>query len=185
MKRIRFGIIGCGLMGREFAVAAARWPHLTEMNVVPEIVAVCDANTAMFPWYTDNFPSIKQTTEDYRVLLDNPLIEAVYCAVPHNLHDEIYCAAIRAGKHLMGEKPFGIDRPANDAILTCLAERPKVFARCSSEFPFFLAMQRLSRMIEANAFGRMALGRQHRHTVGQHSSRAARRRSGHRVGSRR
>lgn len=33
--------------------------------------------------------------------------------------------------------------------------------------------------------GRMALGRQHRHTVGQHSSRAARRRSGHRVGSRR
>ena len=33
-----------GLMGREFASAAARWCHLTEMDVRPEIVAVCDAN---------------------------------------------------------------------------------------------------------------------------------------------
>ena len=35
MKRIRFGIIGCGLMGREFASAAARWCHLPEMDVRP------------------------------------------------------------------------------------------------------------------------------------------------------
>ena len=44
MKRIRFGIIGCGLMGREFASAAARWCHLLDMDVRPEIVAICDAN---------------------------------------------------------------------------------------------------------------------------------------------
>ena len=44
--------------------------------------------------------------------------------MPHNLHREIYCAIIAAGKHLMGEKPFGIDRPANDAILACIAEHP-------------------------------------------------------------
>jgi prephenate dehydrogenase len=31
MKEIRFAIIGCGLMGREFASAAARWMHLTGM----------------------------------------------------------------------------------------------------------------------------------------------------------
>ena len=49
MKRIRFGIIGCGLMGREFASAAARWGHLPEMDVRPEIVAVCDTNPALFP----------------------------------------------------------------------------------------------------------------------------------------
>ena len=107
------------------------------------------------PWYTDNFPSIRQATDDYRALLANPDVEAVYCAVPHNLHREIYCAAISAGKHLMGEKPFGIDRPANDAILACIAEHPGVFVRCSSEFPFFPAVQRIGRMIEAGAFGRI------------------------------
>ncbi len=155
MKRIRFGIIGCGLMGREFASAAARWCHLLEMDARPEIVAVCDKNPALLPWYTDNFPSIRQTTDDYRTLLANTEVEAVYCAVPHNLHREVYCATIEAGKHLMGEKPFGIDRPANDAILACLAEHPKVLVRCSSEFPFYPAVQRIGRMIETSAFGRI------------------------------
>ena len=153
MKRIRCGIIGCGLMGREFASAAARWCHLTEIEIAPEIVAICDAAEALFPWYARHFPSIRQTTRDYRALLGNPDVEVVYCAVPHHLHEEIYCAAIAAGKHLLGEKPFGIDKPANDAILACAARNPRVFVRCCSEFPFFPAVQRISRMIEAGAFG--------------------------------
>jgi predicted dehydrogenase len=155
MKKIKFGIIGCGLMGREFASAAARWCHLPEMDVRPELVAVCDANPQLFPWYTENFPSIRQTTKDYHELLANTEVDAAYCAVPHSLHREIYCATIAAGKHLMAEKPFGIDRQANDAILACIAEHPQVFVRCSSEFPFYPAVQRIGRMIEAGDFGRI------------------------------
>lgn len=155
MKGIRFGIIGCGLMGREFASAAARWCHLSGIDVRPEIVAVCDQNAELLRWYTEQFPSIRQSTPDYRLLLANPEVDAVYCAVPHDLHREIYCATIAAGKHLMGEKPFGIDRPANEAILACAAEHPAVFVRCSSEFPFYPAVQRIGRMIESGTFGRI------------------------------
>ena len=158
MKTIRFGIIGCGLMGREFASAAARWCHLPEMDVRPEIVAVCDPNAALLGWYTGNFPSIGQATDDYKALLANPQVDAVYCAVPHHLHRELYCAAIRAEKHLLGEKPFGIDKPANDAILACAAEHPNVLVRCSSEFPFLPAVQRIGQMIEAGALGRIIEG---------------------------
>ncbi len=154
MKTVKFGIIGAGLMGREFASAAARWCHLPDMKVRPEIVAVCDKNPAILPWYRDNFPALKCLTGDYRALLADPVVEAVYCAVPHHLHAEIYCAAIKAGKHLMGEKPFGIDLPANRAILGCLREHPRVFARCSSEFPFYPAVQRIGAMLERGAFGR-------------------------------
>ena len=155
MRTIRFGIIGCGLMGREFASAAARWCHLTEIDARPEIVAVCDRNADAMRWYTEHFSSIRQATEHYRELLDNAAVEAVYVAVPHHLHREVYCAAIAAGKHLMGEKPFGIDRAANDAILSAIAGHPEVFVRCSSEFPFFPAVQRIGRMIEQAAFGRI------------------------------
>ncbi|MCC6124811.1 MAG: Gfo/Idh/MocA family oxidoreductase [Pirellulales bacterium] len=155
MKRIAFGIIGCGLMGREFASAAARWCHLPEMDVRPEIVAICDTDPRLFPWYAGNFSSIRQMTRDYRELLKNPEVEAVYCAVPHNLHREVYCATLEAGKHLMGEKPFGIDRDANAAILACMAKHPNAFVRCSSEFPFYPAVQKIGRMIEAGEFGRI------------------------------
>ncbi|MEI7880481.1 MAG: Gfo/Idh/MocA family oxidoreductase [bacterium] len=155
MKTIPFGIIGCGLMGREFASAAARWCHLTELDVRPEIVAICDKNQSICGWYTGHFPSIKQVTDDYRALLANPAVEAVYIAVPHNLHQEMYCAAIEAGKHVMGEKPFGIDKPACDAILASLKRHPEVMMRCSSESPFFPAMLKICDLIEKQVFGRI------------------------------
>lgn len=155
MKTIRVGIIGGGLMGREFASAAARWMHLLDLDVRPEVVALCDKNPAIHPWYRDNFPTVKQVTDDYKALLANPDVDAVYVAVPHNLHAEIYCAVIKAGKHLMGEKPFGIDQKANAAILACVRENPKVVVRCSSESPFFPAMQKLTELIEKNAFGQV------------------------------
>ncbi len=157
MKTIRFGIIGAGLMGREFASAAARWCHLTEMEARPEIVALCTRTPSpeKTGWFTTNFPSIQQVTADYRQVLANPGVDAVYVAVPHHLHRDIYCAVIEAGKHLMGEKPFGMDQPACEAILMCAKRHPKVLVRCSSEFPFFPAMQRLCGMIEGGAFGRI------------------------------
>jgi predicted dehydrogenase len=153
MKTVKFGIIGCGLMGREFASAVGRWCHLPDMDVRPEIVAICDASEKIMQWYTQNFPTIKQVTSNYKELLANKDVEAVYIAVPHNLHQEFYCAAIEAGKHLMGEKPFGIDKIANDAILERVKRHPGVFVRCSSESPFFPAVQRIADMIDADAFG--------------------------------
>ena len=45
--------------------------------------------------------------------------------VPHHLHAQIYCDIIRAGKHLLGEKPFGIDLAANEQILAELRGAPR------------------------------------------------------------
>ncbi len=157
MRTVRFGIIGCGMIGREFASAAARWLHLPEMTVRPQIVAVCNRTlaTPKIDWFRDHIPTLKQVTSDYRELLGNPDVEAVYIAVPHHLHAEIYLEAMEAGKHLMGEKPFGIDRQANEAIFACVRKHPELCVRCASQFFFFPAAQRIGRMIEAGAFGKI------------------------------
>ena len=159
MRKIRFGLIGCGLMGREFASAVARWAHLPEMDARPEIVAICDrfdsGQAGLAQWDTENFPTVRQVTGDYRELVANPEVEAVYCAVPHNLHQQFYCAAIEAGKHLMGEKPFGIDLTANQAIMKAVRSRPECVVRCSSEFVFFPAVQRIGDMVDCGAFGKV------------------------------
>lgn len=155
MRKIKFGIIGCGLMGREFASAAARWCHLNADIAQPEIVAVCDVNPANFEWFRSSLPDLKLAVTDYKYLLALSEIDAVYIAVPHNLHERIYVDAIDAGKHLMGEKPFGMNMVQNIEILAALARHPSVFARCSSEFPFFPAMQMLIRWIKEERFGRI------------------------------
>jgi predicted dehydrogenase len=157
MRTVRFGIIGGGMMGRELASAAARWLHLPEMTIRPEIVAVCNRtlDTPRIDWFRKNIPTLTQVTSDYRELLSNPQVEAVYIAVPHNLHEEFYTAALDAGKHLMGEKPFGIDLAANETIMAAVRKHPECFVRCASQFVFFPAVQRIGRMLEAGAFGRI------------------------------
>ena len=150
---IKFGVIGCGLMGREFASAAARWFHLTDTKARPEIVAVCDLNPLLTNWFSANVPSVKQVTADYQELLANETVEAVYCAVPHNLHHNIYPDIVAAGKHLLGEKPFGIDADANRQIQESILAHPDCLVRCSSEMPFFPGAQKLINFVRAGDFG--------------------------------
>ena len=154
-RKVKFGVIGLGLMGREFGSAAARWCHLLTDIPVPQIVGVCDTSQAARDWFTDNFLSVKIATPDYEELLSSDEIEAVYCAVPHHLHQQLYVDILKAGKHLMGEKPFGIDQEANAAILAELSRHPELVARCSSEFPFFPACQRMIAWIREGRFGRI------------------------------
>lgn len=150
---IKFGVIGCGLMGREFASAAARWFHLTDTKARPEIVAVCDLNPLLTNWFLANVPSVKQITLDYRELLANETVEAVYCAVPHNLHHNIYPDILAAGKHFLGEKPFGIDADANRKIQESILAHPDCLVRCSSEMPFFPGAQKLINFVRTGDFG--------------------------------
>jgi predicted dehydrogenase len=152
MRELRFGLIGGGLMGREFASAAARWIQLVHLDVRPRIVAVCDTSPDVLAWYRRVEPA-PRLYADYRELLADPEVEAVYTAVPHRLHEEIDVACLQAGKHLLGEKPFGIDLAANEAITSAI--RPGQLVRCSSEFPFFPGGQEVWRWISERRYGRV------------------------------
>lgn len=151
---IRFGVIGCGLMGREFASAAARWLHLRDLDVSPQIVAVCDTNAEAMEWFKRANPVVRTYT-DYHNLLDDGRVEAVYCAVPHHLHQQMYIDILRAGKHLLGEKPFGIDREAFRAVALEAEEHSGLLVRCSSEYPFFPGAMQLFRWAKEGRFGRV------------------------------
>ena len=152
-QKIRFGIIGCGLMGKELASAVARWRHLQNLDFEPQIVAACDTNSLATRWFSDNISELEMATTDYHALLAHPSVDAVYCAVPHNVHQEIYCDIISAGKHLLGEKPFGINLQANSVILEAVNAHPELLVRCTSQFPFFPGAYRLYQWLSENRFG--------------------------------
>jgi predicted dehydrogenase len=151
---INFGVIGCGLMGREFASAAARWNHLLPLGVRPRIVAACDTTPATLASFVAANPGVRGFA-DFHQLLAQKDVEALYIAVPHNLHKEVYLAAIAAGKHFLGEKPFGIDHEANHRVLNALAQRPELCVRCSSEFPFFPGALKIARLVQEGKMGRI------------------------------
>lgn len=152
---VRLGIIGCGLMGREIASAVLRYPHLLETTAHPELVAVADLNPNQMTWFRDNIPTVRTAVTDYRELLADPAVDAVYCAVPHHLHQTVYGDVLAAGKALLGEKPFGIDQSANRAIRDVIARHPGQLVRASSEFPYFPGALRVAEWVANGELGRI------------------------------
>lgn len=153
-ERVNVGIIGGGLMGREIAAALRRWPALIDHPADPQLVAVCDINPAAMEWF-ERIDTVRLKTTDYRELLADPDIDVVYIAVRHDLHQQLYIDTIRAGKALLAEKPFGIDRDAADAVVRAITETPGSFVRVSSEMPFFPGAQWAIDHVRSGALGRI------------------------------
>ncbi|HLF34372.1 MAG TPA: Gfo/Idh/MocA family oxidoreductase [Cyclobacteriaceae bacterium] len=100
MKPNGFGLIGCGIFGTVHARTYAASPHA-------RLVAVCDqdierARQAAGKYHAGSF------TDNWRDLLKNPEIEAVSVATPDFAHTEIVLAALKAGKHVLVEKPLAL-----------------------------------------------------------------------------
>lgn len=149
----RVAVIGAGLMGREVASAFGRWFSLLDCPVRPELVAVCDVNAPALDWFRQ-VPSIKYFDQDHKVMLARSDVDVVYVAVPHHLHESIYLDALRAGKDLLAEKPFGIDLAAARRIRD---EGVKLgrFVRVSSEFPFLPGVQRAITVARSGRLGKI------------------------------
>lgn len=102
-KKLKIGIIGSG--------GIARGCHMKGYASVPdacEMVAVCDVNPDTAKLAADEF-GIKQTYTDYRDLLADPEIDAVTVATPNAYHVGPTVDALKAGKHVICEKPLGMN----------------------------------------------------------------------------
>lgn len=150
-RKMRVGIIGGGLMGREAASAFGRWFALTDSPVQAELTAVCDLQPTLLDWF-QQVPTVKLLTKDHKELLASSDVDVVYVAVPHSLHEALYLDVINAGKDLLAEKPFGIDLAAARKIRDAGAKAGR-FVRCSSEFPFLPPVQRVIQAVNSGTFG--------------------------------
>ena len=83
-----------------------------------QIAAICDCNAEHLCAAGERYgiPEEKRFT-DYRDLLDDPDIDAVTVAVPDQMHREISCNMLRAGKHVLCEKPLALRREDVRAII--------------------------------------------------------------------
>jgi len=143
-----FGFIGAGAIANFHAraVAAARGGRL--VGVVSRRRATAEAFAREH--------GIGFAGDDVGALLAQPDLDAVCITTPSALHLEPALAAIRAGKHLMIEKPLDATVEGTDRIL---AEAEKAGVRVGSIFQarFGDASRQLKAAIDAGRFGRMVL----------------------------
>jgi len=94
------GVIGAGNYARSTLLPALA-------RTTARLVAVADLNGAAAAHTARKFGAGKAVS-DYRVILDDPHIQAVFVLVGHHLHARFVCEALAAGKHVFVEKPLAI-----------------------------------------------------------------------------
>ena len=99
MKKVRIGLIGSGFVA-ELHMHSYRRVYGVEAEV-RTVVSRGDAVEA----FARRF-GIAQTGRDWRALLDDPEIDVIDICTPPALHAEMVVACMRAGKHVICEKPF-------------------------------------------------------------------------------
>lgn len=116
---IRWGIIGPGGIAREFLRGSA--------GSQTGIVTAVGTRRPDSPDLGVNFPGLK-VHDGYGALLSDPEIDAVYIATPHVLHAEWAIKAAAAGKHILCEKPAGLNPGEVKAVFAAAKENGVFFA---------------------------------------------------------
>ena len=102
MKTTVVAIVGCGRIANN-----AHLPALTKLENV-RIKYACDLIIEKAQALKEKFPKIEQIITDYNEALADPEVEAVFVLTPNFAHYTITMDALRAGKHVMCEKPVTV-----------------------------------------------------------------------------
>ena len=100
MKPIQLGIIGCGIAAREL-----HWPALVTMKDTFEITMVCNHTEPKAESFAKLVGGVRYVM-DYHELLASDSVEAVSVVLPFVLNRTVTENALKAGKHVMVEKPL-------------------------------------------------------------------------------
>ena len=141
-------------MGREFASAAARWLHLADLDVRPEIVARLRHQPRRARVVRAARARAAARRPTTATCSTTPEVEAVYCAVPHHLHAELYVGDPR-GRQAPARREAVRDRPRRQQARSWPRSPaiPELLVRCSSELPFFPGGQAVARWIAEGRCG--------------------------------
>jgi predicted dehydrogenase len=144
MQPIGIAVIGCGYWGpnliRNFAEesrAQVRW--------------VCDLDANKLESVRRRYPSVRTTTQCQEVLAD-PEVEAVVIATPAQSHHVLARAALRAGKHVLIEKPLA-DQAALAEDLVAQAQQYERILLVDHTFVYTGAVRYLKKLYEESLLG--------------------------------
>jgi len=142
--QIRWGIIGTGSICTSFAEALAMVPEA-------KLMAVGSRSKEKSKEFGEKF-NIPHRHGTYEALVSDPEVDAVYVGTPHTFHMENTILALKAGKHVLCEKPFCINA-TQAAKMIKLARDKKLFLMEAMWTRFFPVMSKVREWLRAGHIG--------------------------------
>jgi predicted dehydrogenase len=141
---ITFGVIGFGYWG----------PNLVRNFTIPgqsKVAVIADRDPAKLARAAERFPGINTTLHVEEIWKD-PTIEAVAIATPVRSHFELTAAALKAGKHVLVEKPMTETVEQGEELLR-LANAQKKILMVDHTFIYTPAVQRIRQLVQSGEIG--------------------------------
>lgn len=127
---VRFGIVGCGLIGLKRARAIGHG----------QVVACADTELIRAEALAAQFPGCSALASS-ESLLDNPDVDAVIVSTTNDMLAPLSIAAIRGGKHVLVEKPAGVRADELRAMADASHANPDVRVKVGFNHRFHPAVQ--------------------------------------------
>src|SRR5579859_7722417 len=145
-KKLRYGIVGCGVIGPIHAEAMQSLSQEAELIAMVDIVPE-KAEKLAIKYHAKPYYSLQE-------MLDREDLDLVSICTPSGMHGEHACQAMRAGCHVIVEKPMEIHPEAIDQMLRVQSEQGVKLA-VISQHRFDPAVQKVRALVEEGAFGRL------------------------------
>lgn len=116
MTQIGIGVIGAGYMGKAHSVAMAAVAAVFDTALRPVLEMICTTTEAGAAERARQF-GFARATADWRLLVDDPKVQAVVIASPQHTHMDIALAALARGKPVFCEKPLGLNVAQSRAMV--------------------------------------------------------------------
>ena len=148
---IGVGVLGGGYMGKAHSVAMASVGAVFDTALRPRLEMICGSTPESAERYRAAY-GFARATEDWRVLVNDPAVEAIVIATPQALHRQIAEAAIALGKPVLCEKPMGATLEDAEAM-TLRAEAAGVANMVAYNYVRTPATQFARKLIREGAIG--------------------------------
>lgn len=116
MPDIGIGIVGGGYMGKAHSVAMSAVGVVFNTALRPRLEVICASTPESAERYRVEY-GFQRATDDWRVLVDDPKVEAIVIASPQETHRHIAEAAFALGKPVLCEKPLGASLEDSQAMV--------------------------------------------------------------------
>lgn len=146
MKKIRIAVVGCGDIAKSMLL-------IFKITKGIDVVDLCDLNIERLKKQGKLFKKAGQYT-DFNKMFEETDADAVYLAVPHNLHYPIMKSAIAHKLHMLCEKPITIK--TKDAIeIVDEAKKANLKIAVNYQYRYDSKCYRLVKAVQNNNLGKI------------------------------
>jgi predicted dehydrogenase len=145
VAKVRWGILGCAGIAERALIPAVR------ASATGALAAVASRDKAKARAWAERL-EIPRAHGDYAALIEDDEIDAVYIPLANHLHAPWTLRALKAGKHVLCEKPIALDAREAEAMADA-AERAGLLLMEAFMYRFHPQVERAVELVRAGEIG--------------------------------